>query len=286
MIEKSIRSVFRSSYDIVIVDSYSTDGTWEKLQELKKEYNLTLYRLKSTRGKGRDYALRRCPENSMTAYFDLDTIYNENFHKVIDLELPFVNAGTYVAKKEYLIEVGGWRDLNWGEDIELLSRVRVDLFLPIIVGYNEKVNFDREKRYARNHLKYQIRKLRNTVDDIRGLGFNLNEYLKTHYYGLKYLPIQSIIYLIAKVKGIYRNCKTIPNHACVLSKFLEALKDPEEYGFPAEDILLTIDMNFLHLIKRDKNIELPFPITEVYGNFILNMKTKTAITKHLENLAL
>ncbi len=34
-VEESIKSVFKPNYNIVIVDSYSNDGTWEKLQELK-----------------------------------------------------------------------------------------------------------------------------------------------------------------------------------------------------------------------------------------------------------
>jgi len=44
-IDESIKSVWRPGATIVITDNYSTDGTWEKLQELKKEYNLLLYRV-------------------------------------------------------------------------------------------------------------------------------------------------------------------------------------------------------------------------------------------------
>ena len=50
-LEESVKSVWRSDSTIVITDNYSTDGTWERLQGLKKDYNLILYRLKSTRGK-------------------------------------------------------------------------------------------------------------------------------------------------------------------------------------------------------------------------------------------
>ena len=41
-VEESIRSVWKPEYENVIVDNYSTDGTWEKLLELKKEFNLRL----------------------------------------------------------------------------------------------------------------------------------------------------------------------------------------------------------------------------------------------------
>ncbi|MBB5255258.1 glycosyltransferase [Sulfurisphaera ohwakuensis] len=83
-VDTSVMSFWRSNYHIIIADNYSTDGSWEKLQELRKEYNLTLLRLKSSRAKGRAYILEHCPENLITAYFDLDTDYNENFNKVLD----------------------------------------------------------------------------------------------------------------------------------------------------------------------------------------------------------
>jgi len=39
-VEESIKSIYRPEYHVVIVDNYSTDGTWEKLLELRKGYNL------------------------------------------------------------------------------------------------------------------------------------------------------------------------------------------------------------------------------------------------------
>ena len=46
-IEASIRSVFRPDADIVITDGGSTDGTYEKLLEISKDYNLKVYRVPS-----------------------------------------------------------------------------------------------------------------------------------------------------------------------------------------------------------------------------------------------
>ena len=39
-VEMSIRSVFRPEADIMITDGGSTDGTYEKLLEISKDYNL------------------------------------------------------------------------------------------------------------------------------------------------------------------------------------------------------------------------------------------------------
>ncbi|MGC9107557.1 MAG: glycosyltransferase [Infirmifilum sp.] len=52
-VETSIRSVYRPDAEIVVVDGGSRDGTYEKLLETAKEYNVKVYRFPgSTRGAG------------------------------------------------------------------------------------------------------------------------------------------------------------------------------------------------------------------------------------------
>ena len=176
-LEEAIKSVWRPNYTIVITDNYSFDGTWEKLQELRKEYNLLLYRLKSSRGKGRDYSLRRCPDNSKTAHFDLDTRYNENFHKIIEWspnDKIILAHHLFVARKDVILSKGGWRDLNFGEDYEMNARVGFDYFITVITATNlYKMSRKREKRYVKNKIQYYYRSFRNEVDRIRGIGYNL-----------------------------------------------------------------------------------------------------------------
>ena len=49
-IERSIRSVFRPDADIVITDGCSRDGTYERLLEISKDYNLRVYRPRALAG--------------------------------------------------------------------------------------------------------------------------------------------------------------------------------------------------------------------------------------------
>jgi len=125
-VERSIRSVFRPDADIVITDGGSTDGTYERLLEISKDYNLRVYRAPgSSRGLGRQLALIRCPENSYTAYFDLDNEYNVHWHRSIDWDMatgsprPLLGHGL----REYILSRGrleghqlwrGHRDLGQG----------------------------------------------------------------------------------------------------------------------------------------------------------------------------
>jgi len=53
-LEESIKSFWRPDAVIVITDNFSTDRTWEKLQELRKECNILLYQYKLNRGQGRE----------------------------------------------------------------------------------------------------------------------------------------------------------------------------------------------------------------------------------------
>jgi Glycosyl transferase family 2. len=108
-VERSVRSVFRPDADIVITDGGSRDGTYERLLEISKDYNLRVYRAPgSSRGLGRQMALMRCPENSYTAYFDLDDEHNVYFHKSIDWGMatgsprPLIGHGL----REYILPRG------------------------------------------------------------------------------------------------------------------------------------------------------------------------------------
>ncbi len=85
--------------------------------------------------------------------------------------------------------------------------------------------------------------------------------------------------------GIYRNCESWSNDVSVTLKFLKALKDPEDYGFPKDDILLVIYMRDIYPLK-DLSIKLPFPIVRFYNGFIFNSKTENAIIKNVQNLIL
>jgi glycosyltransferase involved in cell wall biosynthesis len=100
-VEGSIRSVFRPDADIVITDGGSRDGTYERLLEISKDYNLRVYRAPgSSRGLGRQIALARCPENSYTTYFDLDDEYNVYFHKSIDWGMATGSCRPFEAAEE------------------------------------------------------------------------------------------------------------------------------------------------------------------------------------------
>jgi len=200
-VEESIKSIWRPEFEIVIIDNYSTDGTWEKLLELKKDYNLRIYRYRCSRGLGRYIALYKCSEKTTTTWFDLDTIYMPTFHKAIEYALETgstVHVGSVIiTRRESILNKGGWKDLNYGEDVELISRVGFDVYIPVVIGINESIlpyiNV-REKRYG--GLK---RIVKVSMDLVRGNAFSISRILinRSKRAALSYIP--------AKLLGFYKN---------------------------------------------------------------------------------
>ncbi|MEM1643390.1 MAG: hypothetical protein QXS70_03195 [Desulfurococcaceae archaeon] len=222
-----LRVFWMPDAEIAIVDSYSTDGTWEKLLELRKDYNLKLYRYKCTRGLGSHIALCKCPENSTTAYFDLDTVYNEAFHKVVEYSastgLKILAVGTFTAKREAIIYKSGWRDLNYAEDVEMVSRVGFNAVIPVVVGRNECMPAfisARERRYGDFR-----RVIRASVDLLRGTAISLDRLLvnRSKRCALFYIP--------ARLMGFYRNRKPDNSTWLELASLAKSIR-PRDVGVP------------------------------------------------------
>ncbi|MEM3837877.1 MAG: glycosyltransferase family 2 protein [Fervidicoccaceae archaeon] len=249
-IEESIKSVWRPDAEIVVVDSYSTDGTWEKLLKMRKDYNLKLYRYQCSRGLGRHIALLKCSENTLTSYFDLDTIYNINFHRAIDAGETYgsikINGGVIVKREEALAK-GGWRDINAGEDTEFAVRIHPKVFVPVLTGENalpHAATVLREKRYSKG-LKYMKRFIDIHRDYVRGAGLNLYDIFE---YRMKRLIILSPLMLPWTYRN-YRLLKKMNNLILEHALYLHRLKDPKELGMSDELLFLNFDFKIIKMIN-------------------------------------
>ncbi|XDF44296.1 glycosyltransferase [Saccharolobus solfataricus] len=262
-VQESVKSVFDPSYNIVIVDNFSKDGTYEKLLELRKDYNLNVYRFRSSRGKGRAYALQQCPDNSVTAYFDLDTRYNENFHKAVNLALNglllFGPILSYINVKEEILKRGNWRNLNYGEDIEFLSRQQISITFPLIIGSNEEVRnnglyIQRERRYSKF---WRIRVLKNIIDLYRGLAITPKDLISIYPYTKKYRILLYTLYIMSKIKGQYKNADP-NNYVYFLKNAFNTMVDPQIYikDFNVKETRPAVSSNILSYLQKMTNISI------------------------------
>ena len=115
---------------IFIIDNYSTDGTYEILSDNKDKYNLMVKQVKCTRGRGRhlaiDMAEKYAGENDMFFFIDLDTVYNQEFAKLIEFGYKNIDKNT-VFLDNHLCYYGAnhrvqWKDLTASEDVEREAR--------------------------------------------------------------------------------------------------------------------------------------------------------------------
>ncbi len=213
-IEKSLKSIIDTavklkSYgiesEIVIVDNYSDDGTWEMMQAMKREYNnygieMKFVRHKCSRGTGRNIALR-IARGKYLFYVDLDVEYEPE--NMVNLILNYLTISSsinaplcfyiYIVPKEIALKVEGISDLNRTEDIEFCAKLSKEcIIIPLLkdlepVGDKEFMKpldinsrhqknllittYASERRYAKNFLNYLHRELRNKIDMIRGMGY-------------------------------------------------------------------------------------------------------------------
>ena len=139
-VDASIRSLLelKSSIDmeIVVVDNQSRDGSLKLLEGFAGE-GVSVVSKKCSRGVGRQLAFTRSNGEYIIAQVDCDDIFSREgilsllskYHSEYDgMMLMTRRVGQderqsiTVAPRELVGRVGGWRNLNWGEDWDLWNR--------------------------------------------------------------------------------------------------------------------------------------------------------------------
>lgn len=130
---ESILSQIDNNFEVLVVDNCSTDGTREYLEKLARKGKIRLIVAKCNRGEGRQIALENASAEFVIARLDVDTIYNRVILPIAELYLQkrkqlgkdfVLHAGAlFVSSKKHLLKLGGWRDLQWGENYELNKRL-------------------------------------------------------------------------------------------------------------------------------------------------------------------
>ncbi len=206
-------------FEIVVVDSNSTDGTLDILKEYANKFqNFKIIVRKCTRGKGRQIAF----ENSHGDYIipvDLDTIYLPQWWELIKAYESWEGRGKYALQAIYsgiyprhlLEKVGGWRNLQYAEDFDLWWRlIEIDTFkwYPLITGYNWEEK-DPEKRQTKNVFKIIYRKYLKEKDtfiarpeySIRARLEQIKSWASRKTYYTFWLPLVMFSKFIAILKG-------------------------------------------------------------------------------------
>jgi glycosyltransferase involved in cell wall biosynthesis len=161
--------------ELVVCDSFSTDGTPEAIREFRPFFKrLKVISQRCSRGKGRQVAF----EHSTGTYiiqFDLDAFYNEGLVKLFEWhkkESPdyAIIAGNSIYPRNLIERVGGWRDLNWSEDLDIWIRLTLT---GQCKWYGYETNYN-------THLTSRKNKQKHILFRIKGMHRNLRDVMALH----------------------------------------------------------------------------------------------------------
>jgi glycosyltransferase involved in cell wall biosynthesis len=222
VLRKSMDSILSKintdEFEIIIVDSNSTDGSLEILKEYQKKFpNFTIIEKKCLRGRGRQIAFEHS-KGDIIITADNDTVYNDLWMKVIryheknrlDYGLSMLFSQVYPRK--ILEEVGGWKNLQYLEDAELWSRLaKIGKYhtYPVVPGENLK-RAPRSTPFERTYRIYRKMHDRMAIFTHIPLYMYLNGYnkeLRKNYRGKGYLlrfVYYSSLLIVAKMVSSLR----------------------------------------------------------------------------------
>jgi dolichol-phosphate mannosyltransferase len=188
-VEKMIRTVFALpvSFDVLIVDDGSPDGTAEKVEELQTEFpNLQLLKRKGKLGLGTAYiaGFKYALEREYIYIFEMDCDFSHNPNDLIKLYDACHDEGYDVAIGSRYVDSGGFR--NWPL-IRLLMSKFASFYVEALLGIGIKDSTAGFICYKRKVLEAI------DLDNIRFIGYafqiEMKFKAKMHGFSLVEVPI-------------------------------------------------------------------------------------------------
>ena len=253
---------FSTSFEFVIVDNYSNDGTWEVLQKFAKKYkNIKLIREHCSRGEGRAIAVNSIKTDYMF-YVDLDTIYLPEFSKIIKYLINNYKTNSLMpfgfCDKRTMDKIGNWADLLHAEDTEFSARALskgVKIYdLPVFISKNQIVKGNRDKRYELNKFKLFKRRYIDLNNYIEGRGMTSSRELKRRYSGLRYFIM---LYILYKRKFLHQKIRAYSNELSNLDFITKnrVFLNPTKFGISKRFWIFSFPTKFIKLEYINKSLD-------------------------------
>ena len=222
-----LKNVHDVNCEIVVIDNYSDDGTYEDILKMKHEIEdipIKVTRHRCKRGLGRHLALL-LSKGSHVIYVDMDTIYNSKLladliAKYLSNPLLFTRAlYIFLVPRILALKVGSIQDLNRTEDVEFCARLAKEkIVLPLIDpailslfklplekhhGREHQYRnpstrmfiqtYSSERRYSKTLLEYIKREFNNKIDMTCGLGLTPAKIVRESWFLRKMRGIDFLI---------------------------------------------------------------------------------------------
>lgn len=310
-VEKSLESVAKAletvDYEIVVVDNFSTDGTYETLIKLSKKYPLRVYRYRCSRGLGRHVAAL-FSRGKYLVYVDLDCIYSNQLSKLVlgYLQSRFRDSkcfGLLICPKR-ILEDFTYRDLNRAEDVDLGTRLSMNnlvIALPLkydlrneirgATDFNQNLlnsfipTISSEIRYSRGAINYIRREIRNKLDFSTGGAITLSKFVREEIYVWRVyrhtsrlvLLIRSLALLpflvLRKLLGrqVFEGDPNLSNHLYVIYRSVKDTVNPVELGYSGCDLKILnpddVEIRYISRFKPDIIYSILKLKSGIKGNF-------------------
>jgi len=268
-IDECLRSIFNSfkdyKFEIIIIDNYSTDGSYEIALSYARKYPevVRVLRFRSTRGRARQIGLM-IARGRFIVPMDIDVelipnrvrklikwYLNKPFRDCVGLATVKGGGAIGIFPKHILLSVGGWRDLNYDENVDLLARLyKCGLLItaPIRICRDLFPITDRklrELRYARG-FRYYLRKFRNRIDLTCGNADTLCKVVvvvRYHYgEGILRCILASFRHIVCRIINFLRGCKPfqasryLQNRFYVTAKRIMTAVSPRDIGLDDSEV--------------------------------------------------
>jgi len=174
----SILGQIDDSFEVVIVDDFSNDGSERILKEFQGREKIKLITKRCSRGQGRQIALETSLGEYIISHIDMDDVYTQRLMELISFYHSRCEGKVMVAVKSpqdwtqnvtigprgLLIKIGGWRDLQWGDDWDLWSRAALSSSYSWTVFPMSERHKDRRSRSGISRkLRFRFRRYRDAL---------------------------------------------------------------------------------------------------------------------------
>jgi glycosyltransferase involved in cell wall biosynthesis len=161
---ESILCQVDESFEVIVVDSLSSDGSREVLQEYQKLGKLTLIEYKCSRGAGRQKALESSSGEYVISGLDMDDTFRRSLHQLLQFyhekcegKMLLTEIASTIAPRSLIERLGGWRDLQYNETWELCRRAANDAkYVWTVFPLIEETNKHTERRTAIGRARYNF----------------------------------------------------------------------------------------------------------------------------------
>jgi len=207
---ESIISQIDSNFEVVVCDNFSDDGSLEVLEEYAMKGQIKLVVERSTRGKGRQIAYELSQGEYIISGLDTDDVVKPTLKNVLRLyhanhEGFALSFGTIHFIPRNLVEaVNGWRDLQWGEDVDFCKRIEL---LGMMHYFNDNSLLIEQKGHVKRGFVFKMNEEYRICQSKYQIGLSLFRSPLTRWY---YRPMQFLVALyalvICKIKHIKKYC--------------------------------------------------------------------------------